>query len=251
MTAYTPLKIFAISLALLFLQACQLTPSTDSGKQTLNIEASYRERIMLPPNAELTVSLMESSKVVAKTEQTLNNAPPYALTLDYLSSAITSKSSYSLHAVIRHKDELLFTGTTPIDLGSNDGNTVIKIMLQQAATEAQHDADLGGATWQLLTLAGQTMTPAEGEKSANLSFDLKNKKIAGFAGCNRFFSSFESDQQTLTIAAIGATMMSCHQGMGLERKYLEALTKVNHYSIQQNQLVLYDDNGQPLATFNR
>lgn len=251
MTAYRPLKFFAASLVLIFLQACQLTPPTGNSKQTLNIEASYRERIMLPANAELTVSLIQSSKVVAKTELTLNNAPPYTLTLDYLSSAITSEDSYRLHAVIRHKDEPLFAGTTPVDFDSIDTASVINIMLQQAMTDTQHGADLGGAAWQLLTLAGQAITPAEGEQSANLSFDLKNSKISGFAGCNRYFSSFEKDQQKLTIAAVGATMMSCHQGMNLEQKYLQTLAKVNHYSIQDNRLVLYDKNHQPLATFNR
>lgn len=250
-------KILSVSLILLCLLSCQVAPPAGSDVNTLNIEVQYRERIMLPPNAELTVSLEDISKmdvastIIAKTEMSINSAPPYHLTLNYLSATVTNSSRYNLRAVIRHNNQLLFANTTHVDLQKTDASGIISITVNQATPHIHKTLSLSGTQWQLISLAKQKITTSEGQKSPNLHFDLKNQTISGFAGCNHFFASMEKNQHQLSIGNIGATMMMCEKEMSLETQYLSALAKASHYSLKQGKLVLYDNNNQFLAIFSR
>lgn len=241
----------------LLLQACQLMPSTEDAMETLNIEVSYRENMMLPPGSELSIKLEDVSKmdvastVLAQKVMAINTAPPYALQLKYVSNSMTEKGRYSLRATIRHQGQLIFTSTEHIDPNTVDADGTVKITVHKTGNHSHKSSGLSDHTWQLKQLNGKAIAVEDGQKKPTLSFDSKAQKIAGLGGCNRFFASYEKNQKQLSFGMIGATMMMCNKGMALEQQYLAALAKVDHFDVKADQLYLYDKNKQVLASFTR
>lgn len=69
-------------------------------------------------------------------------------------------------------------------------------------------------------------------------------KIAGFAGCNRFFGTFVATDSTLEIAALGSTRMMCAESiMQQEMAFLKAIESANRYTISAQSIALANDDG--------
>lgn len=83
-----------------------------------------------------------------------------------------------------------------------------------------------------------------------LTFSSDNR-IYGSAGCNRYFSAYETGQSnTLSIQNIGATKMWCDRPvMDQEEKYFEALGNTSTFAIKEYRLQLLSDSGQHVLTF--
>ena len=111
---------------------------------------------------------------------------------------------------------------------------------------------VSGAEWELIELRGQPAPLGAGGRRATLRFEADSARISGFAGCNRYFSSYtlSDDQPTLRFSAIGMTKMACSQGMDLERQFADALAQVTRYAIENNRLTLLDASSA-LAVFTR
>ncbi len=87
--------------------------------KTITGTVAYRERIALPPNAVVTVSLEDvsladaPSKVLAKqTFETDGKQSPFAFELNYDSSEIQAKHTYSVRARIDVDGKLRFISDT-------------------------------------------------------------------------------------------------------------------------------------------
>ena len=75
-------------------------------------------------------------------------------------------------------------------------------------------------------------------------------ELNGFAGCNTYFGSFETDGNELTIGDMGSTEMACEEGiMDQEAQYLSALAAANSYSIEGSQLEISYDGGAEVLNF--
>ncbi|MEE2893092.1 MAG: YbaY family lipoprotein [Pseudomonadota bacterium] len=91
------------------------------GPTILSGEAYYLERKLLPPGALLTVSLEDvstmdfASTMIAKTERTLEGAPPYPFELSWEPGAIEAGLRYSLRATISVSDRMIMTSTQTLD----------------------------------------------------------------------------------------------------------------------------------------
>lgn len=100
--------LFALSPALaLALAACSTAPSP-SESTTVEVNASYRERILLPPGHVLTVSvqdvsLMDAPSVtMAEVIRPLEGrGPPYAVSLQVPTARIDPRHTYAVQAQIR------------------------------------------------------------------------------------------------------------------------------------------------------
>lgn len=81
----------------------------------------YRERIALPPGAQVIVVLEDQSRMdVAATELTrythiVDGAPPYPFRLVIDPTMIDDRMTYGLRARIEYEGELMFTSTEHID----------------------------------------------------------------------------------------------------------------------------------------
>ncbi len=101
-------------------------------------EVWYRERIALPPGAEVRVVLEDQSRMdVPATELTsythvADGPPPYAFRLVFSPDAIEDNHRYGLRARIEHDGQLLFTSTEHIDPFAAEPGTPIRIMVSSA-----------------------------------------------------------------------------------------------------------------------
>lgn len=100
----------------LALMACAPTPSegpqtppqAGHGMAIVNVTATYRERILLPPGHVLKVRVEDVSRADAPaevlaehTEPLEGRAPPYQATLGFPSSQINPRHTYAVRAEIR------------------------------------------------------------------------------------------------------------------------------------------------------
>ncbi len=81
--------------------------------------------------------------------------------------------------------------------------------------------------------------PAEHE--ATLAF-LKDSRIAGTTGCNRFFGDFTAQEGNLKLENVGSTRMMCPD-MAFETAYLGAIANSVAYTVSNDELALKDNNG--------
>jgi len=234
-------------------------------------EVFYRERIMLPPGAELEVQLEDISRadamatVMATTRVPLEGGPPYAFTIEYQPADIDPRMRYALRARILRQDDLLFTNTEYIDPFSGDP---IRIMVQavqrpgrpvgqvNTATEHSDNTSPGGSgavTWLLESLAGEPAPLGAGGKPAQLQLDQANQTVSGFSGCNRYSGGFNSEGNSthgtpLKFGPMAVTRRYCADGDELERAYLKTLGTVDAYKMEGDRLSLLSDS-EVVATF--
>ena len=125
--------------AALVLAACAATPAMTTGTTVVNVTATYRERIMLPPGHVLTVRVEDVSladapaKVLAETSEPLTGAPPYRVTLGFPTSQIDPRHTYAARAEIRDAaGALVFVTDTHHAILTNGAPASAEIVLKSA-----------------------------------------------------------------------------------------------------------------------
>lgn len=109
----------------------------------------------------------------------------------------------------------------------------------EAGTTAPPATGIEGIQWRLNEVSGNPVSPLAGERRPFLIFDAAKKQATGFAGCNKFFSSYERDGASLKFGPIGSTRMSCPElQMSLETEFFVALDKTRAWSIKDDVLHL-------------
>lgn len=79
------------------------------------------------------------------------------------------------------------------------------------------------------------------DKAPYLELNSKKASAYGFGGCNRFFGTYQTSGQSLTLGAMGATRMACPDGMGQEQELFTVLGSVTRYEIHGSKLMLFAD----------
>ncbi len=258
------------------LVACSKTSEAD--KQTLKQlsgEVYYLQRKMLPPDALLTVTLEDVSKmdvastVLATSKQTIAGAPPYAFSLEYDAAQIQDKMRYSLRATVNLNDQLLMTTTQAFDPFKGEGGPIeLKLSMvprttSAALTQAQQTPDTGLAVvsvrplasldntyWKLLSLGGQAVIMSQGQKrEAYIQLQANDLSLKGFAGCNQLMGSYTVQGNDLSFAQVGVTRKACSVGMDMESGLLQTLQATRYFSIHEHVLTLLNDDKKPIARF--
>jgi heat shock protein HslJ len=102
--------------------------------------------------------------------------------------------------------------------------------------------ELAGSAWVLVQWeSGADVsapdTPAPG---ASITLLFEEDRLAGSAGCNRYFGGYEVEGEELSVGMIGSTMMACApEVMEMEARYLAALGATESFRLQDGQLVLH------------
>lgn len=281
------MKIALLGLALSGLVACGGEPSSQGQSQgaeeaegqlveKIEGEVFYRERIMLPPGAELEVQLEDISKadamatVMATVSYTLDGGPPYPFTIEYDPARIDERMRYALRARITTDGELRFTNTEYIDPFS--GNPV-KVLVHGMARAQPDTADEPAAVeepvaepvaepadstdgvivWILGTLEGEKASLGSGGQPIELQMDAAERTASGFSGCNRYSGGFTHEGASthgtsIKFGPLAGTMMACPDGGDLEQRYLKMLSRVDAYRMERDTLILLSD-GDTVATF--
>ncbi len=244
---------------------------------TIEGEVFYRERMMLPPGAEVEVQLQDVSRadalatVMETVMFTPEGGPPYPFVIQYNPADIDQRMRYSLRATITHGDQLMFTSTEFIDPFAGE---TISILLQRvpepvkkspaaptetapvskapiAAAESLEDA--GAAVWLLDTLNGEAAPVGAGGKLIELSLNVQDSTVSGFSGCNRYQGGFSNEGSSthgtpLKFGPLASTMRACPGEDEVERAYLKVLGNVDAYRIKGSSLALLQGK-EVIATF--
>ncbi len=83
------------------------------------------------------------------------------------------------------------------------------------------------------------------ESNPSLLFQKESQQVAGFAGCNRFFSSFTVEGNNLKLGVTGLTRMMC-QDMTVEDAFVKALEQVRYFEVSGDELHLMDEDGNAI-----
>jgi len=110
--------------------------------------------------------------------------------------------------------------------------------------EVAKSVTLTGRTWQLSGLANNdAISSVVIDEKITLTFT--DGQANGFAGCNNYFGPSETVDNQLKFGPLGATKMFCEGEAGhRETEFLAALERVATYTIEREQLSLFDANGQ-------
>ena len=102
-------------------------------------------------------------------------------------------------------------------------------------------AELLDTYWKLIEINSQQLAAPEGGPEAHLIFTPNESRVAGNAGCNGFFGSYEASGDRLGFSSLGSTMMACPEGMQTEQAFLQALGETTRYAISGRILTLFAD----------
>lgn len=121
----------------LVVAACSAVPDTPAETTAVQVTATYRERIALPPGHVLTVRVEDVSladapaRVLAEVRQPLEGrGPPYAVSLDVPTAGIDPRHSYAARAEIRDPSGALrFTTDTRHSVLTQGAPNAVDIVL--------------------------------------------------------------------------------------------------------------------------
>lgn len=117
----------------------------------------------------------------------------------------------------------------------------------QDAADAESAIDLNGSAWVLLSLSSQELIPG-----TEITGEFLEGNFSGTAGCNNYFTTYETSGETLKFGPAGSTMMFCELPEGVmdqESSYLASLNQVSSFQIEHEDLIMYDDAGSSILVF--
>ena len=132
---YKRLKAVAMASLMLMLAACQTTEAEPTA--TVRGEATYRERIAVPPGAQLEVLLLDVSRADAPSQTisgvTLSDIgqPPYPFEIAYRPEQIVSSHQYVVRARLMHEGRLLFTTDQAYPVITRGHPNEVQLMLKR------------------------------------------------------------------------------------------------------------------------
>lgn len=156
-------------------------------------------------------------------------------------------------------DAQFFVGENQLIRLDRDGNRITGSLAENYILKKQTSIEepalvntIETSGWQLIELMGKPIEDnLPGKKSPDMIFNKSPGRVAGFAGCNQYFGSYElRDYNRINIEKIGSTMMACSEKeMKLEQEFLKVLERADNYEIAENVLIFYKAKTAPLARF--
>ena len=190
------LKTMAAASLTLMLAACQTTKAEPTA--TVRGEITYRERIAVPPGAQLEVLLLDVSRADAPSEKiggvTLSDIgqPPYPFEIAYRPEQIIASHTYVVQARLTHQGRLLFITDQAYPVITRGHPTEVQIVLKHvgappAASTPGADRDEHGC----IRSAGYSWCAKEGK--CVRPWELAKEK--GFASTEEAFRAYCSGTQ--------------------------------------------------------
>ena len=81
--------------------------------------------------------------------------------------------------------------------------------------------------------------------SPTMIFEKEDSKVAGFAGCNNYFATYNVSGNALSFGPAGATRKLCPD-MSVEDVFFKNLPYISRFEIIKKELYLYDQNDELL-----
>ncbi|KFI27053.1 glycoprotein-polysaccharide metabolism protein [Haematobacter missouriensis] len=225
--------------------------------ETLRGTVTYRERMALPPGAEVEVKLLDVSRadapatILAETTLRPGHAAPFPFALEYDAAAIAQGHSYALQARITAGERLLFITTTrhpAFENPAGQAEIVVERVTTPATTPTTTPAATPTGTWRLESVGDQ---PAEEGVQAVIEI-AADGTLSGSGGCNMITGKARIEGEHIDFGRIASTMMACPPlAMEQERALFHALAAARRWQSDPTGqvLVLLDEAGAGIAAF--
>jgi putative lipoprotein len=233
------------------------------GMKTIEGSVWYRERMALPPNAEIHIFLEDiarmdvPSEVIATTRIVPQGGPPWAFSLAYDPRKLHDRGRYVLRARIEAGGQLLFISTRQMPAFDGSAGSPVEILVSRVgwtppdgSTSAHPpDVSLTDTYWKLTEIDGQPAALGAGERELHMVLTSEGVRVRGFSGCNRFTGSYELNEDRLRFKVLAVTRMACREGMEQEQRFLEALGGVVRFTASGASLALYTGDERLILRF--
>ena len=221
----------------------------------LNGTVTYRPRIALPPDAVLTVRLLDVSRAdaasvtLAETTVPTGGAQvPLPFSLSYDGTRVEARNRYVVRAEIRDgAGALQWTTDTALPVLTNgaprDGVEVPVVQVAEGGGSVS-DAALVGPEWRLTEIRSASGVTLAVEAGApySLRFDATGR-FSGQADCNRIGGAFEMlSGERIRFTQALSTLAECPAGSAAGA-FLSALNSADRYSVAGNLLTLTGSDG--------
>lgn len=225
---------------------------------TLSGEVTYRERLALPPNGTLRISLVDLAapdqpRVQAEGAIASPGQVPLSFTLNFDGSIMVPDRSYGLRAEIVSAGQVWFRNAEPlpVDLATTGGLVVITTFTGRVADPAARPmvdpTPILDVTWSAEAIGGVAVTP--GESSLSIASDMR---AGGRGGCNSYFTQARISGDALAFSAVAATRMACDEAlMAQEAVFFDALAATRYWRLVDGKLDLLDVNGEPVMRLGK
>lgn len=256
-----PQAFWYVALVFLLFPSCATSPQ--SGRvdmEKITGQVSFRERMMLPPNAVVTVMLEDVARMdvkadlISSTRFAAEGGPPWNFTLKYDPGKIKDKGRYGLRAKIEAGGRLMFTSTEHIPAFGAPAGEPVNIMLHRVSGKKALQSDLSQAEltdtyWKLTEIDGEPAMLGADEKEVHLVLVSETSRVKGFSGCNSFTGAFTARDGHLAFSQMASTMRACVSGMDQEQQFLRALENTAQYDLAGETLELRGEDGGALLRF--
>jgi putative lipoprotein len=254
-------KIIPLALAVVALTGCETLKPAAAAEAVIDGTITYRERMLLPPGATITVGLEDVSrmdvpaKLIAETSFAAVGAPPYAFRLAYPAEDIVERRRYGLRVRIEHNDSLLFINHHHIDPFATAPGESLDVVVRRASRPqpstrnpvTMPNASLTETYWKVTEIDGTPTRVFPNQREPHLV--LQADGVArGHSGCNLFRGGYELKDQQVTFGNMASTQKACIDGMAQEQRFLRALGASTHFRIEGDTLRLTDETGEPRLT---
>jgi heat shock protein HslJ len=112
-------------------------------------------------------------------------------------------------------------------------------MAAPAASAPTENVRLRDTRWQLQTLEGMPVAPAEGGKPPQLVLQARSQHLSAYAGCNQIRGRYTQRGTQLALKALASTRMACGaETLQLEQRLLQAMAATDGYRVEGRRLSL-------------
>jgi putative lipoprotein len=219
---------------------------------------TYRERMALPEDAALTITLLSlpgQSRITGAHASLGGKAgSPIQFTLNVRSDVMTADGQYGLVAEILSGGYVIFRNSQPVlvDAAEPEGN-IIEVEFspppphdppEQVLPPVETPNPLLDVLWSVTSIGGDPVLP-QTEVTFSIAAD---HRAGGNGGCNNYFTEASFEIPPLTFGPIAGTRMACDPAvMAQEARFFAALEATAGYELEGDALKLFDAAGIPLA----
>ncbi|MGK7943846.1 MAG: META domain-containing protein [Microcystaceae cyanobacterium] len=113
--------------------------------------------------------------------------------------------------------------------------------------------DIESSSWQLISYQNAQGKPSLPYSQHEPTLQLREGRMSGTTGCNRYSGSYEMKQGKISFNTPASTLMACgFEGLAQqEQTFVKALTEVSQYELKNDQLLLLNEQNQPILVFQK
>ncbi|WP_380058804.1 YbaY family lipoprotein (plasmid) [Falsihalocynthiibacter sp. SS001] len=209
---------------------------------------AYLERRALPPEAQLHVQLLDTSRADApsvqiSTKRYAMDKVPFEFELDYDDAMIDERFRYTVSAVIEVDGEAMYRSTTAYPVLTYDASNEVEVMVDRMPVQnvSADTPAFAGSSWTVTDVKGRLLAV---EKNPTLTFSM-NGEFSMNSGCNSFVGIAEVGEGTFSFPDnMASTMKACIPPYDkLEKDLVAAMGEVTGFEVNEHGMSLTNEAG--------